>query len=67
MYQRADGELFKVLKLENGFVVSVWDPELPPAVLGQPCSQQPIRWWRHFTFSTREDAAVFINTFLENA
>lgn len=68
MYQRVDGELFKLLKLENGFNVVVWDPAPPPPVLpGQlPCSQQIVQWWKHYTFGTREEAAVFISTFMES-
>lgn len=68
MYPRLDGELLKVMKLENGFNVVVWDPEPPPTVLpGQaPCAQQPMKWWRHYTFKTSNEVTVFITTFMES-
>lgn len=68
MYPRADGELFKVLKLENGFNVSVWDPTPPAGVAGQPpCAQQPVQWWKHYTFNTSKEVAAFINALIIEA
>lgn len=68
MYQHLEGELFKVLKIENGFNVVVYDPELSkPTLPGQPpCSQQPMRWWRTYSFATHREAVVFVGTFMES-
>lgn len=67
MGPRLEGELFKVLKLENGFNVVVWDPTPPqPAIPGQTPCAQIVQWWKHYTFSTREEATVFICKFMES-
>ncbi|CAN5813496.1 hypothetical protein BH20PSE1_BH20PSE1_00950 [soil metagenome] len=60
------GEILKILELENGFNVSVFDPETPPLVPGQtPCQQQPIRWWRTYVFTTAAEVNTFVSKFLE--
>ena len=68
MGPRLEGELFKVLKVENGYTVVVWDPEMPKAAMpGQnPCSQQPVRWWKTYIFESVRDANTFVATFLES-
>lgn len=69
MFQRIDGELLKVVKADNGWVVYVWDPEVPPPSLpGQtPCSQQPVRFWKTYIFTTVAEVNTFTATFLESA
>ncbi len=67
MSQRIEGELIKIIKVENGWNVVVWDPELPKPAPGQttPCSQQPVKWWKTFIFSDYMDVVTFVRTFLE--
>lgn len=67
MYQKLEGELLKILKVENGWNVVVYDPEIPkPTLPGQtPCSQQPVRFWKTYIFSDYTDVVVFVRTFLE--
>lgn len=67
MSQRLEGELVKIIKVENGWTVIVWDPEAPkPALPGQtPCSQQPMKWWRTYIFATVAEVNTFVATFLE--
>lgn len=68
MFARVDGEMLKVVKVDNGWIVYVWDPEAPPPVLpGQvPCSQQPVRWWKAYIFATIVEVNVFTASFLES-
>lgn len=68
MFARIEGELLKVVRVENGWVVYVWDPEVPtplPAQGGAPCSQQPVKWWRAYVFEERAQVGVFIAGLLE--
>ncbi len=67
MYPKLEGEIAKVIKIENGFSVMLWDPEPPPAVPGQPpCSQQPVKFWKTFSFETADQAIEFLHTMLTN-
>lgn len=67
MYQRLDGEMTKVVKVDNGWLVHVWDPQAPkPTLPGQtPCSQQPVKWWSTYIFSQLSAAMTFVSAFLE--
>lgn len=67
MLPRLEGELIKIVKVENGWNVIVYDPEAPkPTLPGQtPCSQQPMKWWKTFIFSAYTDVVTFVRTFLE--
>lgn len=66
MLPRVEGEIAKLIQIENGWNVVLWDPEAPkPAVLGQPpCSQQPVRWWKTYSFATSGQAVEFLRSFL---
>ena len=69
MGPRLEGELFKVLKVENGYTVVVWDPEFPKTAMpGQsPCSQQPVRWWKTYICTSVTEVNAFVAAFLESA
>lgn len=68
MFPRLEGELIKIIKVENGWNVVVWDPEAPkPTLPGQtPCSQQPVKWWKTYSFPTQTEVNAFVATFLES-
>lgn len=67
MLPRLEGEQIKIIKVENGWNVVVWDPEAPkPTLPGQtPCSQQPVKWWKTYIFATHAEVVTFAGTFLE--
>lgn len=67
MYSRLDGEFMKVVRADNGWVVYVYDPKAPPPTLPgqQPCSQQTMRWWGTYVFTTLAEVNTFVATFLE--
>ena len=67
MGPRIDGEMAKLVKADNGWLVYLWDPEPPKTLMpGQtPCSQQPTRWWKVYMFPQLGEAMTFIHTFLE--
>lgn len=71
MYPRLDGELAKLVQVENGFNVVVWDPEMPKPVIGvntppaSPCAQQPVKFWKTYSFPTAPEAIAFLGRFVE--
>lgn len=69
MFPRLEGELVKIIKVENGWNVVVWAPEAPkPTLPGEtPCSQQPMKWWKTYVFQTTTEVNAFSATFIENA
>lgn len=66
MYPRIEGEVAKLVQIENGWNVVLWDPEPPkPATHGQsPCSQQPVKWWKTYSFGTSQEAVCFLDSML---
>lgn len=66
MYPRLEGEMAKLIKIDNGWLVVIWNPEAPlPAIPGQaPCAQQPVKWWRTYSFPTLDQAIAFLGQFL---
>ena len=67
MLPRIEGELAKLVRIENGWSVVVWDPTPPKAAVpGQsPCSQQPVKWWKTYSFPTSDEAVGFLSSLLE--
>lgn len=62
MYPRLECEMAKLIQIENGWNVMIWDPEPPPAVPDQsPCAQQPMRFWKTYSYPTLNDAIAFLH------
>ena len=66
MLPRLEGELIKIIKVENGWNIVVWAPEAPkPMLPGQtPCQQ--MTWWKTYIFESVHGVNTFVATFLES-
>jgi hypothetical protein len=59
------GEIIKIIRLENGYNVAVFDPVFPPTEPGKAPCQGAVQWWKTYTFLTAEEAALFVTEVLK--